>query len=75
METANDSHHGHHKISAAIFVGSLIIGAAIVLAAELTKPPRYEYQAFPSGGTYLIYDNETGRAAEATPDMKLSESK
>jgi hypothetical protein len=58
--------HGHHQISAALFVGSLILGAAMILSAELTKPVRYEYHATGNGNEYLIYDNDTGRSAIAT---------
>ncbi|HEX3599435.1 MAG TPA: hypothetical protein VHU84_04795 [Lacipirellulaceae bacterium] len=54
--------HGHHKISAAIFVGSLIIGSAMVLSAELTKPPRYEFRPTSDQNNYVLFDTETGRA-------------
>jgi hypothetical protein len=62
--------HGHHKISAAIFVASLIVGSALVLSAELMKPERYEFH--PGSGTknYIIYDRETGRATSAEFDTK-----
>ena len=56
-----DPTHGHHKISAALFVGSLIIGSALILSAELTKPTRYEYHGG-SGTDYVLFDNDTGRA-------------
>jgi hypothetical protein len=64
--------HGHHKISAAIFVGSLILGCAMILGAELTKPARYEYHSLPGMGnnSYLIFDNDTGRAAVVDPNTK-----
>jgi hypothetical protein len=61
MNGSTPSTHGHNQISAAIFVGSLIIGAAMILSAELTKPPRYEYH--PATNDYVIYDVDTGRAA------------
>jgi hypothetical protein len=67
------THHGHHKISAAVFVGSLILGCAMILAAELTKPPRYEYHTLPNAttaGEYLLYDNETGAATLVNPGTK-----
>ena len=54
--------HGHHKLAAAVFVGSLILSAAIVLAAELVKPERYEFHASSDAMTYIIYDRDTGRA-------------
>ena len=50
-------HHGHHKVAAAVFVGSLILGSALVLAAELTKPARYEYHAGPDPASYLLFDS------------------
>ncbi|HZZ73730.1 MAG TPA: hypothetical protein VFE24_15875 [Pirellulales bacterium] len=54
--------HGHHKIAAAIFVGSLILGSAFVLSAELMKPERYEFHPAATGDAYVIYDRDTGRA-------------
>ena len=54
--------HGHHKISAALFVGSLIIGSALVLAAELIKPARYEYRPAGDASSYVLFDTDTGRA-------------
>ena len=62
--------HGHHKISAALFVGSLIIGAAMILSAELTKPPRYEYRATNEPNSYLLFDTDTGRATVAQMNSK-----
>ena len=62
--------HGHHKISAAIFVGSLIIGAAMILSAELTKPSRYEFRAGESSNSYVIFDRDTGRATTAEINSK-----
>jgi hypothetical protein len=62
--------HGHHKISAAIFVGSLIIGAAMVLSAELTKPARYEYRSTADQSSYVLFDTETGRAIVAQTNSK-----
>ena len=62
--------HGHHKLAAAIFVGSLIIGAALIFAAELIKPERYEYHPGVNPNTYVIYDRETGRATAADIDTK-----
>jgi hypothetical protein len=55
--------HGHHKVAAAIFVGSLILGAAMVMSAELLKPERYEFHSAANPGQYVIYDRDTGRAA------------
>ena len=46
--------HGHHKVAAAIFVGSLILGAAMVLSAELMKPDRFEFHPGSSPNTYTI---------------------
>lgn len=57
--------HGHHKISAAIFVGSLIVGAAMLLSADLMKPERYEFHPGSGSQNYIIYDRETGRATSA----------
>jgi hypothetical protein len=57
--------HGHHKIAAAIFVGSLILGSALILSAELTKPARYEYHPGATAGEYMIFDNDTGRTVNA----------
>lgn len=54
--------HGHHKLSAAVFVGSLIVGAAMILSAELTKPERYEFHPGTTPANYIIYDRDTGRA-------------
>jgi hypothetical protein len=67
METITEP-HGHHKISAAIFVGSLIIGSAMILSAELTKPARYEYHASsaPGANNYVIFDNDSGRAEQVS---------
>jgi hypothetical protein len=61
MNGSTPSTHGHHQVSAAIFVGSLIIGAAMILSAELTKPARYEYHA--GTNEYVIFDSDTGRTA------------
>lgn len=57
--------HGHHKLAAAVFVGSLIVSAAMVLSAELLKPERYEFHPLAGGTNYIIYDRETGRATTA----------
>ena len=67
METITET-HGHHKIAAAIFVGALIIGSAMILSAELTKPARYEYHAstVPAAQNYVIFDNDTGRAEQVS---------
>lgn len=62
--------HGHHKISAALFVGSLIIGAAMVLSAELTKPPRYEYRPTNEPNSYVLFDTESGRAIVVQSNSK-----
>jgi hypothetical protein len=63
-------HHGHHKVAAAIFVASLIVGSALVLSAELMKPERYEFHPGSTANTYLIYDRETGRATSAEFNSK-----
>lgn len=62
--------HGHHKVAAAIFVGSLILGSALVLAAELTKPVRYEIRPGSDPSNYVLFDSETGRATMAKVDSK-----
>ncbi len=54
--------HGHHKLAAAIFVGSLILGASMILSAELIKPERYEFHPGSTATSYVIYDRDTGRA-------------
>jgi hypothetical protein len=68
MNGTQSSGHGHHKIAAALFVGSLIIGCAMILSAELTKPVRYEYHAAATAnpGDYMIFDTDTGRLTTAT---------
>jgi hypothetical protein len=63
-------HHGHHKVAAAIFVASLILGSALVLSAELMKPERYEFHPGTAPNTYIIYDRETGRATSADTSSK-----
>ncbi|HEX4415480.1 MAG TPA: hypothetical protein VH107_17745 [Lacipirellulaceae bacterium] len=68
--TAGYRPHGHHKVAAAIFVGSLILGSAIVLAAELTKPPRYEYRPGADPSSYVLFDADTGRSTMAKVDSK-----
>ena len=66
MQVSNERPlHGHHKLAAAVFVGSLIVSAAMILSAELTKPERYEFHAGGDARTYVIYDRQTGRAATA----------
>ena len=60
--------HGHHKVAAAIFVGSLILGAAMILSAELMKPERYEFHPGSGPSSYIIYDRNTGRATSAEFD-------
>jgi hypothetical protein len=62
--------HGHHKIAAAVFVGSLILGAAMILSAELMKPERYEFHPGSDPSKYVIYDRNTGRATSAEFDAK-----
>jgi hypothetical protein len=62
--------HGHHKIAAALFVGALIVGSAIVLSAELIKPARYEFHAGADQRSYVVYDRDTGRATTAEVDSK-----
>jgi len=64
------SNHGHHKIAAAVFVGSLILGSAMVLSAELIKPERYEFHAGTTPTSYIIYDRDTGRATSAEFNSK-----
>jgi hypothetical protein len=54
--------HAHHQVAAALFIGSLILGSALVLSAELMKPERYEFHPSSSPTNYVIYDRETGRA-------------
>jgi hypothetical protein len=61
---------GHHKIAAALFVGSLILGSALILSAELTKPARYEFHALSEPNSYLIFDNDNGRATVSKVDSK-----
>jgi hypothetical protein len=61
---------GHHKIAAAIFVGSLIVGSALVLSAELIKPARYEYHTLPEPNAYLLFDKDSGQATVARTDSK-----
>jgi hypothetical protein len=63
-------HHGHHKIAASVFVGSLILGGAMILSAELTKPERYEFHPGVSPTTYIIYDRDTGRATTSEFNSK-----
>jgi hypothetical protein len=58
--------HGHNQVAAALFVGALIVGSAMILSAELTKPARYEYHAIANSNEYVIYDNDTGRSTMAT---------
>ena len=62
--------HGHHEVAAAIFVGSLTIGAAMILSAELMKPERYEFHPGATPTSYVIYDKDTGRATNAEFDSK-----
>jgi hypothetical protein len=57
-------------VAAAIFVGSLILGAAMVLSAELMKPERYEFHPGSAPNTYMIYDRDTGRATSAEVNSK-----
>ena len=64
------SNHGHHKISAAIFVASLILGSAMILSAELIKPERYEFHTSVIPNHYVIYDRDTGRATDAEFNSK-----
>jgi hypothetical protein len=61
---------GHHKIAAAVFVGSLVLGCSLILSAELTKPARYEYHALAQPNSYLIFDTDTGRAVTTQVDSK-----
>lgn len=64
------SSHGHHKVAAAIFVGSLILGAAMILSAELMKPERYEFHPGATPSSYIIYDRDTGRAVASELNEK-----
>jgi hypothetical protein len=48
--------------AAAILVASIVLGASLILAAEVIKPARYEFHPLADQSTYLIYDNESGRA-------------
>lgn len=68
--SAERSMHGHHKVAAAIFVGALILGVALILAAELMKPERYEFHPGTSATTYVVYDRDTGRATLAEFNSK-----
>jgi hypothetical protein len=61
-------HHGHHKVAAAIFVASLILGASMILSAELMKPERFEFHSGSTPNKYTIYDRNTGRATSAEFD-------
>ena len=63
-------YHGHHKIAAAVFVGSLIVGASLILSAELVKPERYEFHSGSTPTSYVIYDRDTGRATSADLNAK-----
>ena len=63
--------HGHHKVAAALFVASLILGAGMVLSAELMKPERYEFHPGSAPNTYIIYDRETGRATSAEISARI----
>jgi hypothetical protein len=62
--------HGHHGIAAAIYVGALIVGAAMILSAELLKPARYEFHSDGTHSTYEIFDRDTGRATTAEFNSK-----
>jgi hypothetical protein len=62
--------HGHHKVAASIFVASLIVGAAMIMSAELIKPERYEYHPGTANDNYVIYDRETGRATTSAWNAK-----
>jgi hypothetical protein len=59
---------GHHKIAAAIFVGLLILGGAVILAAELMKPGRYEFHALAAPDSYVLFDRDTGKATTVRVD-------
>jgi len=61
---------GHHKIAAAIFVGLLVVGSALILAAELMKPGRYEFHALATPDTYLLFDTDSGQATTIRVDTK-----
>jgi len=66
----NRALHGHHKVAASVFVGSLIVGAAMIMSAELIKPERYEYHPGSNPANYVIYDRDTGRATTAEFNAK-----
>jgi hypothetical protein len=62
--------HGHHKVAASIFVGSLILSAAMILSADLMKPERYEFHPGSSANNYVIYDRNSGRATSVEFNSK-----
>jgi hypothetical protein len=62
--------HGHHQVASAIFVGSLILGASMILSAELMKPERYEFHPGSTPTSYVIYDRDTGRATTSEFNSK-----
>jgi hypothetical protein len=62
--------HGHHEVAAAIFVGSLVLSAGMILSAELIKPERYEFHPGVAPTSYIIYDRHTGRATVSEFDAK-----
>ncbi len=70
MSSVDRPVHGHHKVAAAVFVGSLILGASMILSAELTKPERYEFHPGVNPATYIIYDRDTGRATTSEFNAK-----
>ncbi len=68
--TVERSVHGHHKVAAALFVSSLILGAAMIMSAEIAKPERYEFHAGADATSYILYDRDTGRATRADFNAK-----
>jgi hypothetical protein len=68
--TVTRLNHGHHEVAAAIYVGSLILGVGLILAAELMKPERYEFHAGATPTSYVIYDKDTGRATNVEFESK-----
>ena len=68
--SVNRPHHGHNQVAAALFVGSLILGSAMILSAELMKPERYEFHPGSTPSNYIIYDKDTGRATTSEFNSK-----
>ena len=62
--------HGHHEIASAVFVGLLLLSTALVLAAEIMKPEKYEYHPGVTPSSYVIFDRYNGRASNVEFDSK-----